>query len=181
MSFRRKSSANKNYAETNEDDSKKSTKSNRRHKSKSLVVPPSNLSDNYDGYGASGSKSADADSPSIDLRHRFSFRGFRRGRSLSKSRFTDTQSPTKESFEINACCGERSGVNNNKHLLPYDETLATSPLPSPPIRKSHSVVDFRSFCSKIHRHLTTGTIHTQFKQCFLFSFFIRITQQITVQ
>lgn len=85
----------------------KKSKNSRKHKSKSLIVPPLNLfSDSVDDDRKS-SRSAECESSPFDLRHRFSFRSFRRGRSLSKSRLaeattkSESSTPTLESRPIN--------------------------------------------------------------------------------
>lgn len=75
---------------------KKPKNNGRKHKSKSLIVPTSSLvSDNGDDEcDGRSSKSADCEPSGFDLRHRFSFRSFRRGRSLSKSRLGESTPPT---------------------------------------------------------------------------------------
>ena len=111
----------------------------RKHKSKSLIVPTTIVSDTSD-YGGN--------SPSPDfLKPRFSFRSFRRGRSLSKTRCS-TDQPTDSDLEQ----AQRSDESDR------DTPLSTSPSNtcSSPMRKSTSVVDFKSFCTKLHRHLTAG-------------------------
>lgn len=107
----------------------------RKQKTRSLIVPTTIVSDSSE-YG---------NSPSPELKHRFSFRSFRRGRSLSKSRGSPPSENDKDYDDLDRC-----------------DTPTTSPLPSPPIRKSLSVVDFRSFCTKLHRHLTTGIYYTKY-------------------
>lgn len=119
-------------------------KSNRKHKSKSLIVPSTIDSVDDD---TNGSRSADCDSSTFDLRHRFSFCSFRRGRSLSKTRDTSSAATTP----VTEPNGPILIVN---HVDDDKQTTTTTTNPS--IRKSRSVVDFRSICSKLHRHLTIG-------------------------
>lgn len=110
----------------------------RQQKTRSLIVPTTIISDPLE-----------SESPSSEPKHRFSFGSFRRGRSLSKSRCS---SPQPEQYQHYSEC-DRCGVDiSNKG----NRTPSKTPDQSPPIRKSLSVVDFRSFCTKLHRHLTTG-------------------------
>lgn len=125
MSFRKKSHENRS---TN----------HRQQKTRSLIVPSTIVSD-----------SSECGSPSPELKHRFSFRNFRRGRSLSKSRCS---SPMPNDGDTVDDANVRSGDEYDDRI----DTPATSPTASPSIRKSSSVVDFRSFCTKLHRHLTAG-------------------------
>lgn len=120
----------------------------RQQKTRSLIVPTTIVSDSSE-YG----------SPSPESKHRFSFRNFRRGRSLSKSRCSSSPNelePGGESPDGN-CDYEASGVRSDDSDRGDIDTPtpATSPMASP-IRKSLSVVDFRSFYTKLQRHLTTG-------------------------
>lgn len=141
------------------------SKHSRKHKSRSLIVPKTIVSDSSDcdsGGGGGGSCSGPGnDSPSSDLIRRFSFRNFRRGRSLSKTRCI----PVDENKEID--CAEskknkRKSNNSDSTVEQSDdsdryETPNSSPIPSPSIRKSLSVLDFRSFYTTLQRHITTGT------------------------
>lgn len=141
----------------NNDNPTKSKKSNRKHKSKSLIVP--SILDSVDGDDdeKNGSRSAGCDSSTFDFRHRFSFCSFRRGRSLSKTRLNDSTSTTPEPGEN----GPILIVDHVKDGDTNDTTKTTKTTTTtnqqPSIRKSRSVVDFRSICSKLHRHLTIGT------------------------
>lgn len=132
----------------------KSKKSNRKHKSKSLIVPSTLDLVDGDDDEKNGSRSAGCDSSTFDFRHRFSFCSFRRGRSLSKTRLNDSTSTTPEP-------GENGPIVIVNHVDDADKNdinkTTTSTNQQPSIRKSRSVVDFRSICSKLHRHLTIGT------------------------
>lgn len=133
----------------------KSKKSNRKHKSKSLIVPSTLDLVDGDDDEKNGSRSAGCDSSTFDFRHRFSFCSFRRGRSLSKTRLNDSTSTTPEP-------GENGPILIVDHVDDADinDTTKRAPMSTnhqPSIRKSRSVVDFRSICSKLHRHLTIGT------------------------
>lgn len=156
--------------------SSKSKKQNRKHKSKSLIVPPTTAffsSDSTDCAGNGNVRSADADSPLLELRRRFSFRNFRRCRSVSKSRTNDStsQSPTNEltpppNNNNNVCSGEGSGrptrtvASDTDCSDRCDTPISTSPLPSPAIRKFHSFVDICLFFTKLQRQLTLTTTNT---------------------
>lgn len=133
MSLRKKSDRNAN---------------NRQQKTRSLIVPTTIVSDSSE-YG----------SPSPELKHRFSFRNFRRGRSLSKSRCSTSPNELEPGNESPDCNGdyEVTAVRSDDSDRGDTPTSATSPLPSP-IRKSLSVVDFRSFYTKLQRHLTAGSL-----------------------
>lgn len=135
MSFRKKSAGHSSNNGKNSNNSSSNANS-RQQKTRSLIVPSTIVSD-----------SSECGSPSPELKHRFSFRNFRRGRSLSKSRCS---SPMP---------GEGSGENTTQVTNDDDDrgpSATTSPIASPSIQKSSSVVDFRSFCTKLHRHLTAG-------------------------
>lgn len=194
MSFRRKSS--KNSVQNSEvcslsptgshsspppplsPQSSKSKKQNRKHKSKSLIVPPTTTffssSDNPDCGGSGNVRSADADSPLLELRRRFSFRNFRRCRSVSKSRTNDStpQSPTNDLTAApnsnHVCTGDGSGRPTRTVASDTDcsdrcdtPTSTSPPLPSPAIRKFHSFVDICLFFTNLQRQLTLTTTNTE--------------------
>lgn len=157
----------------------KSKKQNRKHKSKSLIVPPTTAlfsSDNLDCGGSGGGtsdsngkvRSADADSPLLELRRRFSFRNFRRCRSVSKSRTNDStpQSPTNETSTTKhsiGMVGDGSGrptitVASDTDCSDRCDTPTSVSPPLPPsavaLSKFHSFVDICLFFTKLQRQLT---------------------------
>lgn len=135
----------------------KSKKSNRKHKSKSLIVPSTLDLVDGDDDEKNGSRSAGCDSSTFDFRHRFSFCSFRRGRSLSKTRLNDstltTPQPSEDGPILIVDHVDDADTNDTTKMT----TTTTMINQQPSIRKSRSVVDFRSICSKLHRHLTIGT------------------------
>lgn len=175
--------------------SAKSKKQNRKHKSKSLIVPPtldSFAADNFDCRGNGDVRSAGADSPLLELRRRFSFRNFRRCRSVSKSRTTDSaslsQSPTNEVSTVNSviCSGGGSGrptitvASDTDSSGRCDTPTSTSPLPpSSALRKFLSFVDICLFFTKLQRPLTLTRARTGNGNIHLFIMQTRWAQRIS--
>lgn len=127
--------------------------SKRKYKAKSLFIPKivsEHVPDDEPIVVSNNISCCASPSPGGGIfSNRLTFRDFRRGRSLSKSRDIE---PVRSSGSTNSSSSSSSS-DDAQSLCP--ETR----------HKSLSLIDLKSFCSKIHRHLTsTGKIYLRIQK-----------------